>query len=228
MSCDAKDSESFEKKPVAGSEKPPARGALLVLSAPSGAGKTSLSRALRKSFPDLRQSVSFTTRDPRGREVEGVDYFFIGDGEFDRMVADDAFAEWAVVHGNRYGTGKAALDEARRQGQDVLLDIDCQGAALLRQSFEDGVFVFILPPSLEELDRRLRMRNTDAPQDVEVRIRNARREIAAASWYDYIVINDDFDCALEELKAIVLAERCRTARRLAFVEKFFPGVETGD
>jgi guanylate kinase len=200
-------------------------GSLLVLSAPSGAGKTSLSRALLEAFPDLRQSVSFTTRAPRGREVNGVDYFFVSGDEFEGMAASGAFAEWAVVHGHRYGTAKATLDGARQQGQDILLDIDCQGAARLKKTCEDGIFIFILPPDLDELARRLRVRNTDSPRDVEIRIHNARREIAAASWYDYIVINDDFDRALEELKAIVVAERCRTVRRFTCVERFFPGKE---
>ncbi|NLV24906.1 MAG: guanylate kinase [Deltaproteobacteria bacterium] len=228
MSCDfreprfvgEKETETAEERKDSDGEET-AEGTLLVLSAPSGAGKTSLSRALLKTFPDLRPSVSFTTRAPRGKEVDGVDYFFVGDAEFDRMAAAGDFAEWAVVHGNRYGTAKATLDEARRQGQDILLDIDCQGAHRLRQNGEEGVFVFILPPSLDELTRRLRARNTESPEDVDIRIRNAWKEIPAASWYDYIVINDDFDRALEELAAIVLAERCRTVRRAGFLHRFF-------
>ncbi|MBN1142378.1 MAG: guanylate kinase [Deltaproteobacteria bacterium] len=200
-------------------------GTLLVVSAPSGAGKTSLSRALLSLFPDLRQSVSFTTRSPRAKEKEGVDYYFIAGREFDEMVRQGDLAEWAVVHGNRYGTSKATLDAALRQGQDILLDIDCQGAAQLKESCRQGVFIFILPPSLEELKKRLEKRNTDAAADVEIRLQNARREIAAASWYDYIVINDDFGRALEELKSIVLSERCRAARRFGFVKKFFPGAD---
>jgi len=222
MSCDSKKDGIDGKGDVKATGKARSPGALLVLSAPSGAGKTSLSRALLKSFPDLRQSISYTTRSPRGEERDGVDYFFVGDDEFDRMASAGDLAEWAVVHGNRYATGKAVLDEARRQGQDILLDIDCQGAASLRESGIEGVFIFILPPSLQELARRLRMRNTDSARDVEIRIGNAKREIAAASWYDYLVVNDDFDCALEELKAIVSAERCRTTRRLIILRSFFP------
>ncbi len=187
-------------------------GILFVVSAPSGAGKTTLCRYLVDNFPDLRQSISFTTRAPRDNERDGVDYHFVGRETFERMVSEGAFAEWAEVHGNLYGTALQTLEQARQAGEDILLDIDCQGAAQLRQKLADAVFIFILPPSLEELERRLRGRQTDSEDVVARRLANARREIAAAHWYDYLLVNDDLEAAREQLKAIVLAERCRTRR----------------
>lgn len=196
-------------------------GILFIISAPSGTGKTSLCRELIDIFPELRHSISFTTRPKRPGERDGVDYHFVSPETFARMVAQGAFAEWAEVHGNRYGTALETLESFRRQGADVLLDIDCQGAAQLKQNYREGIYIFILPPGLEELRRRLKGRNTDAPEVIERRIANARGEIEQAVWYDYLVINDDFDQALKELKSIVVAERCRTPRVLAAVmEKF--------
>jgi guanylate kinase len=129
------------------------------------------------------------------------------------MIAQGAFAEWAEVHGNRYGTAIETLERFRAEGRDVLLDIDCQGARQLKKSCREGVFIFVLPPSLTELQRRLHGRNTDSPEVIARRIANARDEIREAVWYDYLVINDDFSQALSELKSIVLAEGCRTSRR---------------
>ncbi|MBN2427951.1 MAG: guanylate kinase [Deltaproteobacteria bacterium] len=196
------------------------KGSLLVVSAPSGAGKTSLCKGLLESFPGLRLSISYTTRPARTGETDGVDYFFVTRDEFKKMVANGAFAEWAVVHGNCYGTAKDTLDSARQRGANILLDIDCQGAAQLKENYGEGVFIFILPPSLEELKKRLLGRKTDAPEVINTRIENARREIAEASWYDYIIVNDDFSVALEELKAIKLSEDCRSFRRCSFLKRF--------
>jgi guanylate kinase len=196
-------------------------GILFVISAPSGAGKTSLCRRIVDIFPDMRHSVSFTTRPKRDGETDGIDYHFVSQDCFDTMVADGAFAEWARVHGNCYGTALATLQEARDQGQDVLLDIDCQGAAQLKRTCPDGVFIFILPPTFEELERRLRGRNTDTPEVIGRRLANARREMRELVWYDYLVVNDDLSRASEELKGIILAEGCRTGRtRDSVVQQF--------
>ena len=185
-------------------------GIIFVISAPSGAGKTSLCKELIDFFPTLRHSVSYTTRPARQGEVEGVDYHFITLERFRAMIAAGAFAEWAEVHGNFYGTALASLDAARQAGEDILLDIDCQGAEQLRQSLDQGVFIFILPPSVEELRRRLVHRNTDSQEVIERRIANAKGEISHAPRYDYLVVNDDFPRALAELKAVVVAEGLRT------------------
>ena len=196
-------------------------GLILILSAPSGAGKTSLCRELFKTFPDMKESVSFTTRAPRQGEVEGEAYHFVSNEVFEGMVAEDAFAEWAEVHGNKYGTALRTLEEARKNGVDLVLDIDCQGALRLKEQFDGGVYVFIMPPSMEELRRRLENRSTDAQEVIERRIARAADEIREARWYDYIIINDDFAVACRELAAIVIAHRRKTFRMMEKVGKLF-------
>ena len=188
----------------------PRKGILYVISAPSGAGKSTLCRELLDIFKELRHSVSFTTRKPRSGEIEGTDYFFVSQEEFQKMVAADGFAEWAEVHGNFYGTAIKTLRECRDSGIDLLLDIDCQGAEQLKRKQVHGVNIFILPPNFIELRRRLEGRNSDAPEVITTRIENAAAEIREAKWYDYIIINDVFSHAVEELKSIVIAERLRT------------------
>ncbi|WP_305046195.1 guanylate kinase [Geoalkalibacter sp.] len=197
------------------------RGTLFVVSAPSGTGKTTLCKRIVDIFPNLRQSVSFTTRAMRPGERDGVDYFFVSPQTFADMVAAKAFAEWAEVHGNRYGTAIKTLEDWRNAGCDVLLDIDIQGAAQLRKTYDQGVFVFILPPDLVELRRRLEGRGTDAPEVIERRIANARREIPECVHYDYLIVNDDFEQALNRLTSIITAEGCRTARMLPTLAKTF-------
>jgi guanylate kinase len=186
------------------------RGLLYVVSAPSGAGKTSLCKAIIDILPNLRHSVSHTTRSPRAGEVDGVDYHFVSNAQFDTMVADGAFVEWALVHGNRYGTALASLEEGRDAGCDLLLEIDCQGAAQLKERCPDAIFIFVLPPSFQELERRLKGRQTDTAEVIEQRLRNARVEMREMFWYDYLVINDDFDLASQQLQAILLAAGCQT------------------
>lgn len=196
-------------------------GLILILSAPSGAGKTSLCRELFKTFPDMKESVSYTTRLPRPGEVEGEAYHFVTHDVFDRMVAEDAFAEWAEVHGNKYGTALSTLEEARKNGIDLVLDIDCQGAQRLKEQFDGGVYVFIMPPSMEELRRRLEHRSSDAQDVIERRIARAADEIREARWYDYIIFNDNFEVACRELAAIVIAHRRKTFRMMEKVGKLF-------
>jgi guanylate kinase len=185
----------------------PRKGILFVISAPSGAGKTTLCKEVIDFFPDLRQSVSFTTRPARPGEVDGRDYHFVDKARFRAMITGGEFAEWAEVHGNYYGTSLRTLQEAKAAGQDVLLDIDCQGARQLKESLAQAVFIFILPPSLVELEHRLRGRNTDSDEVIQRRLDNAEEEISQSSWYDYQVINDNIDTALGQLKEIFRKER---------------------
>jgi guanylate kinase len=196
-------------------------GILYIISAPSGAGKTTLCRELLDIFPELRHSVSFTTRKARPGEVEGKDYFFVDREEFLRMVENGEFAEWAEVHGNLYGTSIRTLQESRADGIDLILDIDCQGAAKLKESNVQGVNIFILPPSFGELKRRLESRNSDSKEVIDQRVTNAASEILAAKWYDYIIVNDVFSKAVEELKSIIIAERLRTSVIINFIGKEF-------
>jgi guanylate kinase len=196
-------------------------GLLYIVSAPSGAGKTSLCKEIIDIFPNLRHSVSFTTRSARPGEVHGKDYFFVSLDEFQQMVADGEFAEWAEVHGNFYGTSLKQLDEYRRSGTDVILDIDCQGARQLKERCRGGVYIFILPPDFQELRRRLTGRNSDSEETIERRINVASLEIKESRWYDYIIVNDVFSRAVEELKSVLIAEKCRTARVLGTVSGLF-------
>ncbi len=186
---------------------------LLILSAPSGTGKTTLARRLVLSHPDAIFSVSYTTRAPRGKERDGVDYHFVDEARFAQMIAEGAFLEHAEVHGHRYGTPRAVVDEARRRGTLVVFDIDVQGGEAIRARHPEAVRVLILPPSLEELERRLRSRSTDDDATVRKRLEAARREILRARSYEYWVVNDDLERALGDLEAIVRAERCRAGTR---------------
>jgi len=195
-------------------------GILFVVSAPSGAGKTSLCRELIDSVPDLRQSVSFATRTKRRGEQDGIDYHFTDPDTFQQMIQQQQLVEWAEVHGNFYGTSLATLETAASGGDDLLLDIDCQGAAQLKKSHSRGVYIFILPPDYVELEKRLRGRGTDSETVICRRMKNAEKEIQQAHWYDYLVINDDFKSAKASLKAIITAERCRGFRATQLLDKF--------
>jgi guanylate kinase len=200
------------------SNKQQREGVLIVVSAPSGAGKTSLCRELIDSFADLRQSVSFTTRQARAGERDGVDYQFVDHAAFQQMITEQQLVEWAQVHGNMYGTSLATLEQGAVEGVDLLLDIDYQGAAQLKKNYQQGVFVFILPPDLAELERRLRGRGTDSEEVIRRRLKNAEKEMSQAGWYDYLIVNDDFQTALQQLSAIVIAERCRASRHPELLE----------
>jgi guanylate kinase len=196
-------------------------GILIVISAPSGAGKTTLCNGLVNRFPALKESVSYTTRLPRPGEQDGVDYHFVPVERFKQMVTEHAFAEWAEVHGNLYGTAIATLEQARKDGIDILLDIDCQGARILKDRNVNGIFVFVMPPSMTELRRRLESRSSDAAEVIERRIVRAAEEIREACWYDYIVVNDNLEDAQEGLAAIVTAARHTTGRMFGQVSKMF-------
>lgn len=186
---------------------------LLVLSAPSGTGKTTLARRLVEETPGATFSISCTTRPPRGREQDGVDYRFLTEARFREMVQEDRFAEWAEVHGHFYGTPCDVVDEARQNGRLALFDIDVQGGEQLKSRYPMAVTVMILPPSYEELGRRLRQRGTDDEAVIERRLLAARAEIRRGrKSYDYCIVNDDLEQALADLKAIVRAERRRTGR----------------
>ncbi|MFQ5881081.1 MAG: guanylate kinase [Candidatus Methylomirabilales bacterium] len=188
------------------------RQLLIVVSAPSGAGKTSLCKEAVRRVPDLAHSISYTTRAPRSHEVSGRDYHFIDEATFQGMVGSRDFAEWATVHGHLYGTSRYLLEAHLAAGQDVILDIDTQGAAQLRQAYPEGTFVFVLPPSWDQLERRLRARRTDPPEEIERRLRKAREEMKSFTEYDYVIINDVLERAAGDLCAIILAERCRSVR----------------
>jgi guanylate kinase len=196
-------------------------GLLYVVSAPSGAGKTTLCKEIIDIFPGLRHSVSYTTRPARPGEVHGTDYFFVSKEDFKRMIEHGEFAEWAEVHGNLYGTSIKMLEESRRNGIDVILDIDCQGARQLKERIQGGVYIFILPPDFQELRRRLDGRNSDSVESIERRIKVAALEIKESRWYDYIIVNDVFARAVEELKSVMMAEKCRAARVLEAVAGVF-------
>ncbi len=191
-------------------------GNIFVVAAPSGAGKSSLVKALMELDTAVQPSVSHTTRAPRGQEKHGREYFFISHAEFDAMVQAKAFVEWAHVHGQRYGTSKRAIEERIAQGTDVILEIDFQGALQIRDTFANAVLIFILPPSREELRARLERRGEDDDETIELRLRNAADEMACASKFDFVIINELFELALFDLKAIIHAQRLRYAvqRRL--------------
>jgi len=190
------------------------RGLLFVISSPSGAGKTSLSKRLLKNHPDIMLSISATTRPVRPGEEEGVDYVFIDEPEFKRLAREDHFYEWAKVHGHRYGTPKAPVLLTLDSGNDVLLDIDWQGAQqLLLERDSDVVSVFILPPSMKELERRLRTRAQDAEDVIQQRLAGAWSEITHWAEYDYVLVNEDFDQTADDLEGILRAERLMRVRQ---------------
>ncbi len=187
-------------------------GIVFIVSAPSGAGKTTLTREVLSSHPEMSLSVSCTTRAPREGETPGKDYHFVSETVFERRRAAGDFAEWAEVHGKLYGTPRRLLERRLRRGHDVLLDIDVQGARQIREHFASAVAIFVLPPSLDELRRRLAGRGTDAWKTIEQRWRNARHEIQEIRGYDYFIVNRDVDEAVKRLAAIIEAERLKVCR----------------
>ncbi len=194
------------------------RGLMLIMSSPSGAGKTTISRMLLEHDSHICNSVSCTTRAPRPGEVDGKDYYFVSKAEFDRMVDEGEFLEWAHVFGHSYGTPKAQVKAGLKDGQDYLFDIDWQGTQQLYQKLErDVVRVFLLPPSIDELRRRLTGRGTDSMEVIAARMERARSEISHWDGYDYVVVNDDIEACFEKVKQILAAERMRRARQTGLI-----------
>jgi guanylate kinase len=197
------------------------KGVPFIVSAPSGAGKTTLCKMAVAFFPGLRHSISYTTRPPRAGEVDGEDYRFIDDAEFDRMVESGEFLEYAGVHGKRYGTSRKDLSALLDEGTDVILDIDVQGAEKVRGRLSGGVYIFILPPSVEACEERLKSRGKDSPEEIKKRLRIALDEIKKAHEYQYIIINDNLTAAFEKLKSIVIAEKAASRRMMPRVAELF-------
>jgi guanylate kinase len=192
---------------------------MLIVSSPSGAGKTTLCARLRQQFPDLRFSVSHTTRKPRPNEIDGREYHFVDEATFERMIHDGRFAEWARVHDRYYGTALDEIERARTTSKGIIFDIDYQGARQIRATMPEAIGVFILPPSHAELERRLRGRGTEDEETTLRRLGNAKREIAHYGLFDYVVVNDAIDAAALRLGSIVIAERCKRSRHALRCER---------
>lgn len=202
-------------------------GTLFIISAPSGAGKTTMLKQVMVAVPGLAFSVSHTTRSPRAGEKDGTDYYFVDREAFLAMREQGDFLEWAEVHGNFYGTSRAAVEKSLVAGVDIVLDIDVQGARQIRKSSPGAVaFIFIAPPSWEELEKRLSGRGTDGPETIRLRLANARKEMADIDFYDYVVVNDDLARAVDSLRAVIIAERSKSRRLAAGAPMNLPVVET--
>lgn len=211
-------SQNLPSNPVPDSDALHRRGLMFILSSPSGAGKTTVSRKLLQQDDRLRMSVSMTTRAPRPGEVDGKDYHFVDQSTFDRMVEEGEFLEWAHVFGHSYGTPKAQVKAGLKDGDDYLFDIDWQGTQQLYQKLQaDVVRVFLLPPSIEELRRRLNSRGTDSAEVIASRMERAKAEISHWDSYDYVIVNDDIEVCFEKVQQILAAERMRRARQTGLI-----------
>lgn len=194
------------------------KGRIFVLSGPSGAGKSTLIKGVRDRIRDIAYSISHTTRTPRSGEINGTDYFFVDKAAFREMIDRNAFVEWAQVYDDYYGTSYGTLEEKLNAGQDIVLDIDIQGAKNIKERIDDCILIFILPPSKKILEQRLRSRATDNADAIEKRISQATNELINCKWYDYLIINDDLEKATRELESVFLADRCSNNRKLPEVE----------
>ena len=197
------------------------RGQLVVVSAPSGAGKTTIIEQVRDRMGPIGYSVSHTTRKPRQGEKDGVHYHFVSVEAFESMIKEGAFVEWAKVYGHYYGTSRKALEEGIQKGVDILLDLDPVGAKNIKKQFPEAILIFIVPPSLAILEERLRNRGTDSQEVVAQRLERAREEVSEAAYYDYIVVNDDLEDAVADVMAIIRAGRCRKILRLPYLKEQF-------
>ncbi len=209
---------------VTGTEK----GTLFVVSAPSGAGKTTLCRKAIEYFDGISFSVSYTTRSSRKAEIDGIDYHFIDEGMFQDMINRGEFLEWAEVHHKLYGTSRKDVTALIDRGYDVIMDIDVQGARQVKKRLPGAVYIFILPPSLEACEERLRKRGKDSNTDIAMRVNVAKSEIKDLELYDFIIINDNLASAFETLKSIIIAKRSERKRMFGKVKRLFPDIFTGD
>lgn len=196
-------------------------GFIFVVSGPSGAGKSTIIRHVRGTVSALAYSMSHTSRKPRGAEVNGVDYHFVSKETFTRMIEKGEFVEWAEVYADHYGTSVSSLEGPTSQGLDVIMDVDVRGAANIKARFKDSLLVYVLPPSVEELARRLRNRGTDSEEAVRARLDRAAGEIRNCLWYDYLIFNEELTRAVEEMRALIIGERCRRSRQLPKARKIF-------
>jgi guanylate kinase len=206
-------------KTVGSEQKRRKEGLVFVISAPSGAGKTTLVRRVMELIPGLHFSVSYTTRSPRANEREGEDYYFVSPSLFQKMLERNEFLEWAEVLGNLYGTAFASIKNLAFKGIDLILDIDTQGAKKVMEKVDQTVLIYILPPSLEVLRERLVKRGLDSPEMIRYRLASARRDIEEAHWYHYLIVNERIEDAIDKLKAIIIAERCRKLKGSILEEK---------
>lgn len=198
-----------------------AAGRIFVVSGPSGSGKSTLIRELRQKVPGLGYSISHTSRPPRGQEKNGVEYHFVSKENFQKMVENGEFVEWAEVYQDLYGTSVSSLRSQITMGLDVIMDIDVQGARNIKDHFKDAILIYVLPPSLEILEKRLRERGTDDEKAIRTRLKKAGKEIKNCVSYDYLLFNDQLDQTVEELKSILIAERCRKSVRLPKAQTLF-------
>lgn len=195
-------------------------GFLVVLTAPSGAGKTSIRDGLLKRNKDLLYSISCTTRKKRENEIDGRDYFFISKEKFEAMITNGGFIEWAKVHEHYYGTPKTYIKENIRKGKIIIMDIDVQGGINIKKRFPDAVFIFVLPPSFEDLENRLIERGTDDMATIKLRIENARKEIGLMYNYNYLIVNDELDKAVDDVRSIIIAEQKKISRNVDFYKSY--------
>ena len=196
-------------------------GLLFVISAPSGGGKSTIASAVRQRVEGLGYSISHTTRKPRGHESDGIDYHFVDEKTFTKMIDQGAFVEWAKVYDNLYGTSASGLKDLTASGLDIVLDVDIQGGRNIKDHFPNSVLIFLIPPSLEVLELRLRERGTDDETVIRARMETAADDIRNCGWYDYIIINDRLEKAIREAQSIIISERCRTERQLPGVKGLF-------
>lgn len=195
------------------------KGILIVLSGPSGAGKGTICKALLKLNDTVQYSVSATTRNPRHGEEHGIHYFFHSTEDFKCMIEKDEFLEWAQVYNNYYGTPKTNVEKIINEGKDCILEIDIQGAMQIKKKMADAVFVFIVPPSLEELTNRILKRGTEGDEQIKTRMSCVKKELSFVSQYDYVIVNDDVEIAANKMAAIIKAEKCRVTRNLDFLDE---------
>ncbi len=199
------------------------KGCLIVVSGPSGTGKGTVCSALLEKHKEIAYSISATTRQPRTGEVDGVNYYFLAKNVFEKMIEDGELLEWAEVYGNYYGTPLKKIQERLADGQDILLEIDTQGAMSVKEKFPDEIYIYIMPPSLKELERRLKTRGTDSAESIERRLKSAAGEMEIAERYNYIVVNEQVEQAVEQIAAIVDAEHCRVGRNKEIIDNIKEG-----